>query len=119
MFGGFLILLLFLVVGEFLAIIGVPLPGSVIGMLLLTGALSLGFVRLEQVEEGADTLLRNLAFFFVPPGVGVILHLPLLREFLAPLAIVMIISTALVVVVTGFVAQILLRRSAPHRGGHI
>ncbi len=112
MFGGLILLLLFLVVGELLAIVGVPLPGSVIGMLLMTGALATGWLRLEHVEAGADTLLRNLAFFFVPPGVGIILHLSLLREILGPLTVVMVVSTALVVVVTGLVAQLLLRRDA-------
>ncbi|WP_102126695.1 CidA/LrgA family protein [Deinococcus planocerae] len=52
-----------------------PLPGSVVGMVLLWAALSLGVVRLHWIEDAADGLLATLGLLFVPATVGVIEYL--------------------------------------------
>ncbi len=50
--------------------LGLPLPGSVLGMVLLWGALEARVVRLAWLGEGATTLLGVLGLLFVPAGVG-------------------------------------------------
>ena len=56
--------------GELLvAVTGLSLPGSIVGMLLLAAFLEMGWVKLEWVKAISDFLLSNLGFFFVPPGV--------------------------------------------------
>ncbi|MBI4880060.1 MAG: CidA/LrgA family protein [Planctomycetes bacterium] len=111
MAGSLFVIFLFLFLGEAVARgLGVPVPGSVIGMILLTLALGLKAVRLEQVKPCADLLTKNLGLFFVPPGVGLILYFDLLRaEFLA-IAGATVLSTLLVLAVTGRVAEFLERR---------
>ncbi|WP_216318258.1 CidA/LrgA family protein [Deinococcus aestuarii] len=52
-----------------------PLPGSVVGMVLLWAALSLGVVRLHWIEDAADGLLGTLGLLFVPATVGVVEYL--------------------------------------------
>ncbi len=52
-----------------------PLPGSVLGMVLLWGALEAGIVRLAWLQQGADVLLGWLGLLFVPAGVGFIAFL--------------------------------------------
>ena len=52
--------------------LGVPLPGSVAGMLLLWAALEARAVRLEWLERGATSLLGVLGLLFVPAGVGLV-----------------------------------------------
>ncbi|GBF06459.1 LrgA protein [Deinococcus aerius] len=52
-----------------------PLPGSVVGMVLLWAALSLGVVRLHWLAEAADGLLGVLGLLFVPATVGVVEYL--------------------------------------------
>lgn len=52
-----------------------PLPGSVVGMLLLLLALSLRWVRLDWVDTAADGLLGLLGLLFVPAAVGVVEYL--------------------------------------------
>ncbi|WP_019585516.1 CidA/LrgA family protein [Deinococcus apachensis] len=52
-----------------------PLPGSVVGMVLLWAALSLGVVRLHWLTEAADGLLGVLGLLFVPATVGVVEYL--------------------------------------------
>ena len=109
MFGGLAVLLLFLLIGEAVAALGVGLPGNVIGMLLLTAALALGIVRVEWVRRSCDVLLDNLAFLFVPPGVGVMLHFGVIGRSWLAIAVAVLVSTIAVLVVTGVGSQWLLR----------
>ena len=61
--------------GELLVkITGVSLPGSIVGMLLLAAFLEMGWIKLEWVKQISDFLLSNLGFFFVPPGVALMLN---------------------------------------------
>ena len=53
---------------------GIKLPSSIIGMLLLTLFLKLGWIKLHWVQGLSDFLVANLGFFFVPPGVALMLY---------------------------------------------
>ncbi len=110
MFGGLAILLVFLLLGEGLSALGVPLPGNVIGMILITAALASGRLNPARVEGAADTLLKNLAFLFVPPGVGVMIHARLIGENLGAIAVAIAVGATVVLVVTGMTAQMILNR---------
>src|SRR6266567_4295119 len=50
--------------------IGVRVPGSVVGMLLMWASLEAGVIRLSLIERGAQFLLAALGLLFVPAGVG-------------------------------------------------
>ena len=70
---GLAVLWLFLLAGRGLGdLLGLPLPGSVLGMLLLWGALETGVVRLAWIDAGARALLAILGLLFVPAGAGVV-----------------------------------------------
>jgi holin-like protein len=111
------ILLLCQLVGEVLVVTtGAPLPGPVLGMALLF----LGLVLRGETPDGlgrvADGLLAHLSLLFVPAGVGVMLHIAMLREeWLAVLAAV-VLSTLLSVAVTGLLVAGLIRRMERGRG---
>lgn len=66
---------------------GVPLPGSVLGMVLLWGALEAGVVRLAWLRSGATTLLAVLGLLFVPAGVGFVAFVDAGWAWLAALAV--------------------------------
>lgn len=106
-----LLLLPFWAAGSLLsARLHLPLPGAVAGMGLLLGALALGLVRAEWLEEGAEWLFRHMLLFFVPAGVGVVDHRELfggagLRALAAVVA-----STALVMLSTGAAVEWFARR---------
>ncbi len=85
---------------------GVKLPSSIIGMLLLTLFLKLKWIKLEWVKGLADFLVANLGFFFVPPGVALMLYLDLIKAQFIPIVVATVISTLLVLIVTGWVHQI-------------
>lgn len=97
----------FLALGETLAwLTGIPVPGSIIGMLLLTAALQLRIIRLRHVSGVADFLVKNLGFFFIPAGVALVDHFDLLRREWLPIVGAAVISTIIVLGVTGQLHQI-------------
>lgn len=89
----------------------VPIPSGVIGMVLLFILLCLGVVKIEQIEEVSDFLLDNLAFFFVPLGVGLLKSAGVLKSNWWQLILIVIITTILVMVITGLTAQVLSKES--------
>jgi holin-like protein len=87
-----------------------PIPGPVIGMVLLFLALLLRRREApEALGAAADGLLGNLGLLFVPAGVGVVLHLPLLARDWAPLSLAILAGTLAAIAATGRIAQALLR----------
>ncbi len=96
-----------LALGELLIFLtGIPLPSSIIGMLLLTLFLQLRAIRLEWVQTLADFLVANIGFFFVPPGVAIMCHFKLIKAELLPIIVASVVSTVLVLAVTGWVHQL-------------
>lgn len=115
----FALLFAFLAAGELIvAVTKIPIPSSIIGMLLLTTALKYRIIRLNQVERVADFLVRNLGFFFVPAGVGLMCCLDLLKSELIPIAVATIVSTFIIIAVTGWVHQYV-RRFTSHHTSHL
>jgi holin-like protein len=100
-----------LALGELIVFLtGVKLPACIIGMLLLTLFLKLGWVKLEWVQGISDFLVANLGFFFVPPGVALMLYFDLIRAQWIPIVVATVVSTVVVLVVTGWVHQVLRKR---------
>lgn len=88
---------------------GIKLPSSIIGMLILTLLLKLGWVKLGWVERLSQLLISNLGFFFVPPGVALILYLNVIKENWLSIMMATVISTVLVLVVTGHMHQLVIK----------
>ena len=85
-----------------------PLPGPVVGMVLLLPALHWPVVR-TPVAACADFLLSHLSLLFVPVGVGVITHLALLSEFGGRMLVAIVLSTWAGLAVTALVLRALLK----------
>lgn len=66
---------------------GATLPASIIGMLILTLLLKLKVVKLEWVRGLTDFLIANLGFFFVPPGVALMLYFDLIKAEILPISL--------------------------------
>ena len=109
------IIFAFLAIGEFVVwCTGVPVPSSIIGMLLLAAALKTGIVKLEWVDRLSAFLVHNLGFFFVPAGVGLMNCLGLIADQWVPIVGAAVGSTVVIIAVTGWVHQIVRHRLA-HR----
>ena len=100
-----------LALGELIVFLtGIKLPSSIIGMLLLTLFLKVGWVKLKWVQGLSDFLVANLGFFFVPSGVALMLYFDVIEAEFWPIIVATVVSTVLVLIVTGWVHQ-LVRKS--------
>lgn len=91
-------------------LLGWPLPGPVVGMLLLLAVLQWRGRSFHELDRGAEGLLKYLALFFVPAGVGVMVYLGSLAEQWMALLTTLIISTVVTLAVTGWTMQWLLKK---------
>jgi holin-like protein len=96
-------LLAFQSVGELLSrALSLPLPGPVVGLVLMLAGLRLPLVR-EPVSECASFLLTHLSLLFVPVGVGVMTHMALLSQYGLRILVVITLSTWIGLGVTALV----------------
>ncbi len=103
---GLTYLLLFQLCGEIIsAFLDLPIPGNVMGMGLLLIGLMAGWVDVKWLEDAVEVLLSNMALFFVPAGVGVMVYSDLIAVEWLPITVATIISTFVVMAVTGVLAQ--------------
>lgn len=99
------------IVGEFInKVLHVPLPGSVLGLLLLLILLLSGIVGVKHIDELSTFLMRHLAIFFVPAGVGLITVAGALQSSWASLLIISIISSVIVMTITAIIVQLVRRK---------
>ena len=96
-----------LALGELIVwLTGITIPSSIIGMLLLAALLQLKVIKLEWVKGMSDFLISNLGFFFVPPGVALMLYFDIIQAEVLPIVVATVVSTILVLIVTGWTHQI-------------
>lgn len=96
--------------GEILVrIAALPLPGPVVGLLLLLIGLILRRRPPTDLERTANGLLSHLSLLFVPAGVGVIVHLERIRADWLPIAVALVGSTVLTIAVTAVVFRLVSR----------
>ncbi|MGH0054272.1 MAG: CidA/LrgA family protein [Sphaerochaetaceae bacterium] len=68
------------------------LPSSVISMLLILVLLSSGVLKEHAIAESADFMLKNMAFFFIPPVVGILRYASLVQSIWWQLLVVNLVS---------------------------
>jgi holin-like protein len=101
-------------IGEVIARAGdLPLPGPVIGLVLLLGWLVFRGGPDEEMRTSSSGLLRHLLLLFVPAGAGIVTQLDVLGQNFFPAIVAIVVSTALGLGVTGWVMQRLSRKIAP------
>ena len=101
-----LMILIFSFIGEVLhAVIPIQMPASIYGLVLLFIALMTGLVKLPQVHEAARFLIEIMPLMFIPAGVGLIDSWGELRPILLPVIVLLLVSTVLVMGVSGQVTQ--------------
>jgi len=93
-----------------------PIPGSVLGMLLLFALLSGGIIKEQWLALGANPLLKHLSFFFIPIAVGLMEWGDLFTQKGHLLFLPLVISALVALIATGIVVQ-LLTKSCEKEGG--
>lgn len=92
--------------GAFLQVkFNLPIPGSILGLLILFGLLSSKLLPEKWIQEGASFLLSTMMFFFIPATVGIINYLDFFKGKGLVLVLVLIVTTCLVLVCSGYAAE--------------
>ena len=106
------LLLFYQLIGELLARLFVlPIPGPVIGMILMLLTLLVRDHLAAKMEATVDGLLKNLSLMFVPAGVGVITHFRLLGDEWLAISVALVASTVLGLVSTALTMRFLIRKA--------
>jgi len=80
-------------------------PATVISMILLFILLISGVLKTNQIQTTADFLLKNMALFLIPPGVGIISSLDLLGKNIVPFLLIVLITTILTFAAAAYTVQ--------------
>lgn len=107
----FLIIIIISFIGELLnSLIPLPVPASIYGMVILFIALCTGIIKLEHVKEVSDFLIDIMPIMFIPAGVGLINSWDALKPMLLPVTVIMVVTTVIVMAVSGQVTQMVLKK---------
>ena len=102
--------------GEILsALLPLPVPGSVYGLVLMLLALCTGIIPLEKVQKEGKLFLDIMPVMFIPAAVGLIDSWSQLKGMLLPVGTIMVVSTFVVMAAAGLVTQAVIRRSAARK----
>jgi len=109
------ILLVFQLAGEILShFLRLPVPGPVVGMMLLFAAMSFPSSLAERLRDTAQTILQHLSLLFVPAGVGVMLHAQRVLDEWFAITVALIFSTLLAIAVTALTIRAVARWIGAH-----
>ncbi len=97
---------------------GLPVPGPVLGLLLLLAWLFLRGGVAESVGRTADGLLAHLSLLFVPAGVGVLVHWERVQGQWAAIVAALVLGTLVTLAVTALTLAAMLRLTRQRGGGH-
>lgn len=82
-----------------------PIPGSILGLLILFILLSCHILPAKWIQEGAGFLLSTMMFFFIPAAVGIINYFDFFQGKGLLLVVVLIVSTCFVLVCSGYTSE--------------
>ena len=111
MFKQFLILLVINFAGVIIQnLFHLPLPGTILGMLILFVLLWTKVLKVESIEKICDFLILNMIIFFLPPAVELLEYMTLLKTGFFKIIILLIVTTVITMVVTGKTVDFCIKR---------
>ncbi|SHK25580.1 holin-like protein [Marinobacter antarcticus] len=103
---GITLLLVYQLAGEIIVrLLGVPIPGPVLGMVMLFVTMMVRGRAPESVEQASTALLSHLSLLFVPAGVGMMAHFGRIAEEWLPITLALLLSTVITMVATALIMQ--------------
>lgn len=103
---GLLILLALFLAGDWIARTArLPLPGSVVGMLILAALLRLRWISVRFVQPAAELLIRHMTLLFVPAGVGLMVYGDVLAREWVPIVVASAVGTVAVLMAVAWLQQ--------------
>ena len=103
-----LIILAFSLLGEALqALIPLPIPAAIYGLVLLFVALCTGLLKPEHISDTADFLIGIMPLLFVAPTVGLLACWDLIKDHLLGIILITVLTTVFTFGVTGLITKLL------------
>ncbi len=110
-------LLVYQLIGEVLVhFFALPVPGPVVGLLLLFISLWIKGSIPDDLHTTANTILQHLSLLFVPAGVGVMVHFARVSGEVVPIVVAVLGSTALAIAAAALTMQALMAVSRRRSG---
>ena len=104
------IILVVTFVGEVLRyFIPLPVPASIYALIIMVIALQTKIIRLDQIKETGDFLIKIMPMMFIPAAVGLLASWEALKNIWVPIIIITVATTVLVMGVTGKMTQCVIR----------
>ena len=118
---GVTLLLVYQLTGEILVrLLGLPIPGPVLGMVMLFVTLMIRGSAPDSLSEASSALLSHLSLLFVPAGVGMMTHFGRIADEWLTITLALFLSTVITMVATALIMQLTTRwfvRSVSEQGG--
>lgn len=97
-------------IGEVMnAMIPLPVPASIYGLILMLFALKTKIIPLNQVKETSNFLIEIMPLMFIPAAVGLMISWEELKDILSPILLTTLVTTVIVMAVTGKTTQLIIR----------
>jgi len=104
------IILIVAFIGEVLKyFIPLPVPASIYGLIFMLLALKTKIIPIELVKETGNFLIEIMPLMFIPAAVGLLVSWEALKDICIPVIIITILTTVIVMIVTGKVTQFIIR----------
>ena len=99
-------------IGEILhAIIPLPIPASIYGLVIMLICLGTKFIKLDDVRNSSVFLIEIMPMMFIPVAVGLMTSWNTIKPNLIPYAVITVVSLVAVIGISGWSAQFVIRRS--------
>ena len=106
-------------VGEIIKyFVHLPIPGSIYGLALMLVLLTTKVIKIEQVKEVGEFLIEIMPLMFIPAAVGLLTSWKQLQSILVPVVIITVVTTFVVMIVTGKVTDSLLQSGGKEEMKH-
>ena len=114
----FLVVMAVSFIGEILhAVLPLPIPASIYGLVLMLALLMTGALKLDAVEDVGKFMIEIMPVMFIPAGVGLMESWGELKSALVPVLVITLVSTIVVMIVSGRITQAVIRLEKRHKGG--
>lgn len=98
------------------ALIPLSIPASIYGLVIMLVCLLTGVIKLEAVEQAADFLVEIMPLMFIPAAVGLMESFDVLQPILLQVGVIIVVTTIVVMAVTGKVTQYIIERKEKRNG---
>jgi len=97
-------------------VFSLPIPGSIIGMLLMLSLLHLKIVKVEMIEDVSNFFLDNMVFFFIPVTVGIMSSYQILDGYLFKVVGIIVASVIITIAITASIVEFIANRKDARNG---